>query len=565
MKRTLLVILVIVVVGALAAGVTWVVHDKSTTTVVPVGPSNSTSTTSEPTQHATAVPLDVPHDDSSNDSTKTTVVFPLEVELQLLHAADEFSAQGAPALGSGAKAQLKGTITGSRKEPVRAEIEFVAGANAGRVLYCDGSGAFGAQDLYPGLSIVRVSGPGIVGSQREVLLRSEREELLNINYALPAHVIGDVFDAQSKPLPGALVSFDGQERVTDEQGRFELAAVAPGSVLVVVSKPGYAAYREKVSIAVNSKPDATRLQYRLEQGARLQVSVLDAINKSDEALVYILPGDSAGQRKFPWYTVNPVHVFPGGTKLVEDLPSGMVSLRLFHAGATPKPDHASAMLGAGETASAEFHLEPAPIVQGVVTDGGSPAPGAEVVLEAPDRTKAMLSVLGESNFLFLENEVFPNLPPAMQKVVTNGRGEFVLSANESASAVRYVTATSEDGQRTAHAAVATGATRVDLALAPIQGGKNTLRVVMEGREQPLPLKITINGAPRDQHALPMGRDLAITELASGSWLVTVRWSDKVLLDRSPVQLKGEVSLEIQLPDGAKLGQDAETILRSGHR
>jgi hypothetical protein len=564
LKRTLLVLLVIVVVGALAAGVTWVVRDKPSGPVIAVGPSDSTATTQTSAGSGSSTRLEAAPSDSASD-TSTAVVFPLEVDMELLHAEDEFSAPGAPAMGSGAKAQLKGTITGSRREPVRAEIEFVAGANAGRVLYCDASGAFGAQDLYPGLSIVRVTGPGIVGSQREVLLRSEREKLLNVNYAMPAHVIGEVVDAQSKPLAGALVSFDGQERVTDEQGRFELAAVAPGIVLVVVSKQGYAAYREEVSIAVNGKPEATRLQYRLEQGARLQVSVLDAINKSDEALVYILPGDAAAQRKFPWHTKNPVHVFPGGTTLVEDLPSGMVSLRLFHAGAAPKPDHATALLGAGETANAEFHLEPAPVIQGVVTDGGQPAPAAEVVLEAPDRTKAMLSVLGETNFLFLESEVFPNLPPAVQKVVTNGRGEFVLSANESAGALRYVTATSQDGKRTAHAAVPAGTTNVDLALVPIQTGKSTLRVVMPGREQPLPLKITVNGTPRDQRMLQLGRDLAITDLPGGAWVVTVRWSDQVLLDRAPVQLKGEVTLEVVLPVGAKLGQDADTILRSGHR
>jgi hypothetical protein len=278
----------------------------------------------------------------------------------------------------------------------------------------------------------------------------------------------------------------------------------------------------------------------------------------------MLPGNPSAQRKFPWYKDNPRPVTPGGTARFDDLPGGMVTLRLFHSGAIAKPEYASVMLAAGETATAEFHLEAAPVVQGVVTDDGAPAVGAEVVLEAPDRTKAMLSVLGQSNFLFLENEVFPNMPPAMQRVVTNGRGEFVLNANEAASGVRYLTATSRDGKRMAHSVVQPSATKVDLALEPIRGGNSVLRLVMNGRTQPLPVKISVDGAPREQHALGAGRDLLIDQLPSGSWLVTARWNGETLLDRKPVQLDGEAPLEVQLPDGALVGQDADTIHRTGH-
>jgi hypothetical protein len=563
LKGILLVVLVLVVLVALAAGGWWLSRGKEPAPVVAVGPSVSSTTTQVPAPAHAENRLTLPPVEPEPGDLATSVVFPLEVEIELVHADETLHAEGAPALGSGAKAQIKGTILGPKRAPVRAEIEFEAGPNQGRVLYCDSSGAFGAQDLYPGLNIVRVSGPGIVGSQREVRLRQEREELLNISYGLPAHVVGNVFDAQSKPLAGAEVSFDGQKVATDENGLFDVPAVAAGNVLVVVSKPGYAAYRETVTVGLNGKPEALHLQYRLDPGARLQVSVLDAINRSEDARVYILPSDSAAQRKFPWHTKSPQYVKPGGTWTIEDLPAGMVSLRLFHAGAKAKPEQQNVMLGAGDTASAEFHLEPAPVLQGVVTDGGKPATGVAVVLEAPDRAKAMLSVLGESNYLFLENEVFPNLPPAEQMVRTNGLGEFVLNANESAGAVRYVTATSEDGRRAAHAVVQAGATRVDLALEEVAGGKGVLRLVLPGREQPLPLKITVNGTPRDQRMLPLGRELTIADLPRGSWLVSARWNGEALLQRSPVKLDGEVEVEVQLPVGAKLGQDAETMLRSG--
>jgi hypothetical protein len=175
----------------------------------------------------------------------------------------------------------------------------------------------------------------------------------------------------------------------------------------------------------------------------------------------------------------------------------------------------------------------------------------------------MLSVLGETNFLYLENEVFPSLPAAVQNVTTNGLGEFVLNATESASPIRYLTATSKDGRRVAHAAVQPGATRVDLNLEPVSGGTGVLRIVMKERTQPLPLKISVNGTPRDQRMLPWGRDLTIGELPRGSWLVSARWNGEVILQKSPVQIDGERTLEIKLPQGAVFGQDADTIRRSG--
>src|SRR4029078_4797442 len=119
-----------------------------------------------------------------------------------------------------------------------------------------------------------------------------------------------------------------------------------------------------------------------------------------------------------------------------------------------------------------------------------------------------------------------------------------------ASAVRYLTATSPDGKRTAHTVVQPGATKMDLALAPIQGGKNVLRIVMNGRNQPLPVKVSINGASREPGTVPTHRDLVIEELPGRAGLVTARWNGETLLDRKPVQLDGEVALEVQLPEGA---------------
>jgi hypothetical protein len=565
-QRTLLVFLMIVAVAGLAAGAWWVTRAKAPISVDPVGPTAGSGVSARTTETAEPrVELGAPEIPSDSPESFTTVVFPLEVELELVHTNESPQAAGVPARGSGAKAQIKGTIRDTRNAGVRAEIEFVAGSNQGRILYCDGSGEFGARDLNPGISIVRVSGPGIAGSEREVMLRQDRETLFNLSYARPQRVAGTVYDRESKPIAGASVSFDGQKTTTDENGVFELGAVALGDALVVIQKPGYAGVRQKSQVSIGAAVDASKLKFLLEPGAHLTVSVVETINTSEEAWLYILPIGAGQERKFPWHTKNPVRVWPGGSVTIDDLPPGMVSLRLFHAGAVAKPASSSVLLGPGDTTSVDLHLEPAPVVQGVVMDGKSPAPAAKVVLEAPDRTAAMLALFGESNYLFLENDVFPSLPPAVQSVTTNGLGEFVLNANEWAAPVRYLSATSQDGKRVAHAVLKPGDKTATLALAPVESGSGALRLVTQTRYQPLPVKVIVDGTPRDPMLLPKGRDLSIGSLPRGSWLVTVRWNGEKLIFRAPIQLEGEVSMDVALPQGAIDGQDDDTRKRVGPR
>jgi len=562
-QRNFLVVLLVVVLGGLATAAWWLSGRKPEVPVpLPVPADVSTPAPAvEPTTRMDPVVRQPDDDPAAMESLDTTVAFPLEVELELLLANEAPRAPGVSPLGTGSNAQLKGQIMGPNNQGVRAEIEFLAGTNQGRVLYCDASGAFGATNLQPGLCVARVSGPGIVGAVREVRLRQQRESLLNVSFSRPARVSGTVFDHEGKPLPAAAVTFDGQRVLTDDMGVFELPAVAGGEALVVVEKPGFAAVRQNVTVQMAGKIEKDKLQFRLRRSARLQVEVVEALNASEQAWLYVLPADAAAQRLFPWQNASPVRVWPGGTATIEDLPSGTATVLLFHSGAVAKPTQAVALLTAGETTTMQFHLEPAPVVQGVVTDQGKVAAGARVRLEAPDRTQANLSVFGQTNYLYLESDVFPNLPPAMQEATTNERGEFSLTANESVSGVRYLTAISKDGRRLAHAVVKPGTLRVDLVLEPIVQGASELRFVMPGRFQPLPVKIAINGEPRESQMLPPGRDLRVESLPSGSWLATVSWQGQKLMDRVPLELDGELVRDLKLPEGAIVGQDAETWLR----
>jgi hypothetical protein len=565
-QRTILVVLVLVVLAGFAGGAFWLVHrDPAPKRVVVPVPVQPVKPAEDPDKPPDLVRTDANDGHVEYGSVETTVAFPLLVELELVRGKFTPSAPGAPVLGSGSNAQLRGRITGANGQGARAEITFVGGTNKGRVLYTDGAGEFGATDLQPGIAIIDVTGNGIVGSQREKLLRQEREAQLNISYTRPAHVFGTVFDDQNKPLADAQVTFDGQVVRTDETGVFEVPLVAPGDALVLVEKPGFALYREVTTVPFAGKIEKDKLQFRLERAARLQVTVADVINASEQAWFYILPESDAGQRKYPWHLVNPQRVWPGGTTTIEGLPSGTYSARLFQAGATSIPKVASVSLGPGDTSLLEFHLEPAPVVQGIVKDNGKPEPGVTVRLEAPDRTAANLSVFGQTNYLSLEHDVFPNMPSAVQEVVSNARGEFTLSANESVSGMRYITAISKDQKRVASVVVKPGDTHVDLVLEALEGGKGELRLLTNKRIQALPLDVRVNAAPREKIVVPAGRDLRIGDLPSGSWLVTISWNGESIWKRVPVEIDGEATREIVLPEGAIVGQDSDTLIRAGKR
>jgi len=498
-------------------------------------------------------------------SLETTVIFPLDVRLTLVRAASNPKADGAPDLGSGATARLVGSVVDGRNAGVRAQVRFLAGPNAGRTLYADSLGRFGADSLQPGLSVISITGPGIVGAEREVRLRPQRETQLNVPFGRPARVFADVMDKDGKPIVGAVVRMDGQRRDTAEDGGVEFSTVAPGEVLVVVSKPGFASLRQLLTLSGATTIERGRLKFRLDPGASLQVSITDALNAGQQALLFILPEAVDAERKFPWQDVNPVRIWPGGTAIVEDLPEARVTLRLYHAGAVGKPARQSLELQTGSRATAQFGLEAAAVVTGIVSDGGEPAANAIVRLEAPDRTAAMLSVFGQTSYLFLESDVLPDLPPALQQATTNEKGEFQLSASEDVSGVRYLTALSRDGKRVAHAVLRPGDIRADLALEPVSGGEGELAIQMPDRIQPLPVHVEVDGTPREPLVLALGRDLRIPDLPEGSWLVTVRWNDAVLTNEQPLEIAGETRLFVALPEGAIVGQDEETRRRAGKR
>lgn len=496
---------------------------------------------------------------------ETTVVFPLEVDLELLQSDVALRAEGAPPLGSAATARLRGSITGAGGGGVRAEITFVAGGNRGRVLYCERDGVFGANDLYPGLALVEVRGPGIPGSLREVRLRQERDSQLHLAYGRPAIVHGEVLGPDGGPLANAHVTMDGQETQTDELGQFVFDRMTAGEVVVIVDKPGHASYREIITVPAGRTIEPGRLKYVLQRGARLEITVAERINPGLQAQVFLLPSNAKAQRRFPWFKVNPVLVYPGGTTVIEDLPAEAIDLRLFHVGAEAEPRVRSLSLQAGESTSVDLHLAPAPQLMGVVLHGGTPVAGARVRLEPPDRVAAALAALNVRDYLLLENELYPDLPTSMQETFTDGNGQFWLTANEAISKDRYLVATSPDGKTSGGVVLRGGETQVTVELRPNAPGSGELVLQLDGRYQPLPVKITVDGSPRESVVLPAGQDLHIEALTPGTWRLRVRWADETLIEAQVLDIKHSLSWSAELPEGAIHGQDEDIRKRAARK
>lgn len=562
-SRTFLIVLVFVLATGFAAGAWWLVRTPPDVVSKgePIPPVPVQPTTQDlPAEDSSRSKLEV--DPVTQAQASTTVVFPVEFDLELVASSVVPKGEGAVAMGSDATARIAGSLNAAGGQGLSAEIAFVAGSNEGRVLRSGRDGRFGANDLYPGLSIVRINALGTPGAMREILLRKDRESLLNIGFGRPAYFQGVVKDAAGAPVAAAKVTVDGQETQTDDLGEFVFATVAGGDTFAIAEKPGYAAFWQKLTIVSGQSVEKGSVTFVLRKPARLEITIEERLNVDGQALAFLLPDPLDSAREFPWYRVNPIRLYPGGTVTVEDLPPKRVSVRLFHAGAVAKPLSRSVTLVEGETEHLALHLEPAPVLNGVVTQGGRAASGAEVVLEAPERSGAMLSVLGESNYLDLEREILTDFPPAVQRVKTNAAGEFVLSSCENVTPIRYLHATSADGRDTAWKILKGGETRVDLALEPASG-EGRIVVEMDGRTQGLPVRVTVNGAPRDPAVLPPGADLVIERLPPGEWKLTARWNGEPIVTSMPVQMHGETVIEIVLPQGAIVGQDEETRKRSG--
>ena len=108
-------------------------------------------------------------------------------------------------------------------------------------------------------------------------------------------------------------------------------------------------------------------------------------------------------------------------------------------------------------------------------------------------------------------------------------------------------------------------TQVELVLAPVESGRAAVSLVFPGRKQGLPVVVSIGGKPREEVVLPADEPLPVSGLATGTWRARATWNGRSLLrgGQEEFELLADRTLDIQLPEGAIVGQDADTLLRAG--
>ena len=517
------------------------------------------------------VTLVTPRRDEIAAFDPSTVAWPLELELSLVQRGTFERREGLSPIGSGASASLRGGVYAPDGEGEEgATVTFIGGPNAGRVLTADSTGAYGASDLYGGLDVVLIRTPTGPVAMREVRLRPLTEAHLSVGFGLPASVFGMVRDVAGEPIAGAQVMLDGQETTTGEDGVFHLPRVASGKALAVIEKPGYALYREIVPITRGTVVLTDRLNFVLEPAATLEISVAEDLGARQPAELYLIPAGGQrvntvlGQRTFPWHLVNPIEVFPGGSARVENLPDGRVELLLFHAGAVANPRQVSVKLDAGQTLHHVLHLEPGETMNGRVVREGVPVAGAKVVLEAPNRTPATLSYLGKSNS-YAEEAIVAHLPPAQQSVTSGKDGRFSLTVHHGAPPAMYLSAEADDGAWVGSRVVERGETGIELELASADLTRGELQVELPGRWQALPVRVRVQGSPREPFELQPERELIVGELERGTWRLDASWNGRSLAQGRVFEIGGEepASMRVDLPEGAIEGQTAEQRRRAG--
>jgi hypothetical protein len=500
---------------------------------------------------------------TGDGSKVTTVLYPVELSLELVRPADLPDVESGPQIGSGRDARLKGRITRgiAASSDGFARIEFVEGTNAGRVLTTGNDGGFGAIDLYPGRNIVQVSGPGLVGARREVVLFPGKERLLNLSFGRLGGVHGRVQSEAGDDVVGARVNLDGQTTLTDEKGRFFLADVAPGMALLEIRHADYAPLRTELGVTHAYTIEPGKLDYSLKRPATLRLSLLNDLGGPEPALVTILPEEPGMQDEHPWYAFNPIELGSDGA-VVEGLPPGRVRLRAYRRGARARPAEQIVNLNPGDNNAVSFELEPAPILRGRVLRDGQIVSGATVTLTAADPVQATLRHLRSDRSTF-SRSILPMPAPARQQVRTDDAGRFVLEDWSSIAPWRLLEAISPEGTHEAAISVGPGDSEVTIELRSVEERRGRLRVDFTRRTQALPVEVTINGKPWAESVLAVGEGLDLEGLTEGTWKISASFYGNRFFEEYEVPVGGDSRLQIVPPLEAIEGQDRETWRRAG--
>ncbi len=561
-SSTALVALALAVAAALI-GLWWFAGSEGAPPAdVSVIPAPGDSVSPGPSvEEPSLAPLDPRRGSTAPSGAPTTVLFPLRVELELLVPGDLPEVPTGPRLGAGRTARLMGQIADASGLPAQATVRFVAGPNAGRELRTDSTGAFGAGDLYPGVDIVEVRGPSILGSRREVRLAERKETLLHIGYGRPGSVEGRVVSGAGSPVEGARVLVDNQSAITGENGFFSATPIAPGPVLLEVFAEGFAPQRREIGVMAGTVVPASSLTIVLEEGSSLELILGTNVGGPGPAVVYLEPAVTHFARPHNWAAIRAIEVGEHPVT-VRDLPAGPAILRAFRPGAQATPPTRQVSLPAGGATQVTLEFRAAPRVHGRVVQDGRVVAGARVRLSAADVPRATLLQAGGTR-AELDEEVRALLPSVSQASVTDNSGRFEFTSYEDISPYRLLEVVSADGSARATRAVGPGEVDVEIELTDRAQGQAELVLHLSERFQGLPVELVVASAPREPTVLAAAEPLVIDGLAPGLWRLDVTWWGETVRREDALEIRGGTRLDVVLPPGAIEGQDEETWTRAG--
>lgn len=491
----------------------------------------------------------------------TTVIHPLEVEFSLALDRAIDMPEGAEPIKSGANAFIQGSMRGSSGKPLPATVTFTHGPNEGRVLLCDAEGRFGAGDLWEGLSIVRLEAPSGLTAIREVRLAQRRTTPVHVSFAGASFVSGTITDDRGAPLEGAEVTLDGKVAYTDEEGLFSFGKVAPGPVFATVRKAGFAITRRKVSLPLGRTLVPEDFVIRMQPASTLELVVGRRAGEDGPTVAVLMPATSGAMsgEAFPWYEVNPVVIPSSGRVEVPGLPPEAVIVRAFRRGAVQSSRSVQARLQRGRKGMAKIDFDPAPLIRGVVLDGGAPVRGARVSIEAANQSVANARGLGMKSPRFAIDLISPRVATAFDETVSDAKGRFNFTRDPGFVTTYYARASADGGRRVAAAVVPDSGELFVLELQALESDTGTVEIDLPGRFQGLPLEVRVQGTPRDPRVLPGGEPLEVDGLGPGAWVVRARWRGQDVVTRQVVEVPagGRAEVEGELPRGAIEGQSPE--------
>ncbi len=202
-----------------------------------------------------------------------------------------------------------------------------------------------------------------------------------------APVAGRVIARGGAPIPGALVTaaperafgagVPSAQAVTGADGRFELAALDPGSYRVTARAEGRAP-----GAARHVEPGARDVLLELSEGGRLRGCVRDASSGAPVAPFTVLVFERRSALQLVPQRSRSV-IDPGGCYTLDDLHPGRAAVVVSAPGYAPSPELAVDIPATGDEAVADAALEAGGRLTGVVRDDetGAPIAAARLAVE----------------------------------------------------------------------------------------------------------------------------------------------------------------------------------------